>query len=147
MEDRGLRKKGGGGGGDDDDDDDDMEEHTITSPTTATATTTPAAAQQRHSSSSGGGSAFKDKNKQPLCICPECDKKLTSMRGLFGHYGVKHRTQVNHEEITYACPFCVVDPKDEEVDFEVFESVEELVSYIFMCLCVLIIVCLWCYVL
>lgn len=39
---------------------------------------------------------------------------------------------MNHEEITYACPFCVVDPNDEEVEFEVFEDTEELVS-----LCVL----------
>ena len=35
---------------------------------------------------------------------------------------------MNHEEITYACPFCVVDPNDEECEFEVFEGVEELVS-------------------
>ena len=35
---------------------------------------------------------------------------------------------MNHEEITYACPFCVVDPNDEEVEFEVFEDTEELVS-------------------
>jgi hypothetical protein len=135
MEDRGLRKKGG--------EDDDMEE-SITSPSAAAAAaTTPASsasASAPRRQSSNGGSAFKDKNKQPLCICPECDKKLTSMRGLFGHYGVKHRTQVNHDEITYACPFCVVDPNDEEVEFEVFEGVEELVSNI---LCVLIIM-MWC---
>lgn len=110
MEDRGLRKK--------------EEEEEGNDNESSSPTCTPAPKR----SSSKSGSAFKDKNKQPLCICPECDKKLTSMRGLFGHYGVKHRTTVNHDEITYACPFCVVDPNDEEVDFQVFESTEELVS-------------------
>ena len=42
---------------------------------------------------------------------------------------------MNHDEITYACPFCVVDPNDEEVGFEVFESTEELVSFS-LCVCV-----------
>ncbi len=48
---------------------------------------------------------------------------------------------MNHDEITYACPFCVVDPNDEEVDFEVFESTEELVSYscVFLLFCVVVI--------
>ena len=122
MEAQGLRKKS---------------EHDDTTPNSspATTTTTPASSRRRSSKSgSGNSSAFKDKNKQPLCICPECDKKLTSMRGLFGHYGVKHRTQVNHEEITYACPFCVEDPNDEEVEVEVFESVEELVSLFWLCI-------------
>ena len=130
MEDRGLRKK-------EDSDDDESTQASPNSnkskkgstPNSSNTTTTPAS---RRGSSTTGGSAFKDKNKQPLCICPECDKKLTSMRGLFGHYGVKHRTQVNHEEITYACPFCVVDPNDEEVEFEVFEDTEELVSFMYI---------------
>ena len=134
MEDRGLRKK---------EEEDDTEENTTTITTTPTYySTTPSGNSggggKSGSGGSGSGSAFKDKNKQPLCICPECDKKLTSLRGLFGHYGVKHRTQVNHDEITYACPFCVVDPNDKEVEFEVFESTEELVSlyiYIYMMLC------------
>jgi hypothetical protein len=52
------------------------------------------------------------------------------MRGLFGHYGVKHRTQVNHDEITYACPFCVEDPNDEEKEFEVFENTDELEAHV-----------------
>jgi len=48
---------------------------------------------------------------------------------------------VNHDEITYACPFCVVDPNDEEVGFEVFESTEELVSYscVFLLFCVVVV--------
>ena len=49
---------------------------------------------------------------------------------------------MNHEEITYACPFCVVDPNDEEVEFEVFEDTEELVSlcvYYLSC-CVLLVI-------
>lgn len=120
MEDRGLRKK------EDDDDDDEVNNSTAASFAADTPTSRPAR------TSNGGGSAFKDKNKQPLCICPECDKKLTSLRGLFGHYGVKHRTQVNHDEIKYACPFCVEDPNDEEVEFEVFENTDELVSLLIL---------------
>lgn len=130
MEERGLRKK--------EEEDDNNNNNNKVQPSSSsssnnnnTPTTCTPASKQRSSSSNNPGSSsssFKDKHKQPLCICPECDKKLTSMRGFFGHYGVKHRTQVNHDEITYACPFCVLDPNDEEVDFEVFESTEELVS-------------------
>lgn len=129
MEAQGLRKKSDN---DDDDNNNNTTTTTRTSPTNTKTTSTPAPSKRR-SSKSTSGSAFKDKNKQPLCICPECDKKLTSLRGLFGHYGVKHRTQVNHDEITYACPFCVVDPNDAEEEFEVFESVEELVSVYLVC--------------
>ena len=139
MEDRGLRKK------EDDDDDDDDDEISQPSPannknnSTPTSTTTSTPAPRRSSTGGKSSASFKDKNKQPLCICPECDKKLTSMRGLFGHYGVKHRTTVNHDEITYACPFCVVDLNDEEAEFEVFEDTEDLVSCsVFYILCVLI---------
>ena len=125
MEDRGLRKK------EDDDDNNNEQPSPNNKSRNSTPNSTTSTPAPRRSSSSG--SAFKDKNKQPLCICPECDKKLTSMRGLFGHYGVKHRTTVNHDEITYACPFCVVDPNDEEAEFEVFEDTEELVSFMFVC--------------
>ena len=119
MENRGLRKKEG------DNNDEDNNSSTSSSPDAEISSKTPT---PRRRNSSGSGSAFREKNKQPLCICPECDRKLTSMRGLFGHYGVKHRTQVNHDEITYACPFCVEDPNDEEKEFEVFENTDELVS-------------------
>eukprot|EP00577_Skeletonema_sp_RCC1716_P003627 CAMPEP_0113417350 /NCGR_PEP_ID=MMETSP0013_2-20120614/25602_1 /TAXON_ID=2843 ORGANISM="Skeletonema costatum, Strain 1716" /NCGR_SAMPLE_ID=MMETSP0013_2 /ASSEMBLY_ACC=CAM_ASM_000158 /LENGTH=1594 /DNA_ID=CAMNT_0000304465 /DNA_START=260 /DNA_END=5040 /DNA_ORIENTATION=- /assembly_acc=CAM_ASM_000158 len=126
MEDRGLRKKP-----EDDDDDNSPSTNNNNSNSPTTNNTTPAPSRRSTTTTTNtNSSAFKDKNKQPLCICPECDKKLTSMRGLFGHYGVKHRTQVNHEEITYACPFCVVDPNDEECEFEVFEGVEELETHV-----------------
>ena len=48
---------------------------------------------------------------------------------------------MNHEEITYACPFCVVDPNDEECEFEVFEGVEELVSLYSLCCCCYLLCC------
>ena len=48
---------------------------------------------------------------------------------------------MNHEEITYACPFCVVDPNDEECEFEVFEGVEELVSDVTFVNVIMLIMC------
>ena len=68
----------------------------------------------------------------PLAVCPACDKVLASVRGLFGHYGVKHRTTIDQETIKFCCPFCSDDDDDdaEEEDREIFDTMDSLESHV-----------------
>mmetsp|Transcript_13540 Transcript_13540/g.29082 ORF Transcript_13540/g.29082 Transcript_13540/m.29082 type:complete len:1875 (-) Transcript_13540:137-5761(-) len=69
----------------------------------------------------------EDLAKTPLCICPSCDKVLSSMKSLYGHYGRSHRSSVNQDLIKYACPFCA---DDGVIEFEVFDTTSKLESHI-----------------
>ena len=71
------------------------------------------------------------KKMTPLAVCPACDKVLASVRGLFGHYGVKHRTTIDQETIKFCCPFCSDDDDDaEEEDREIFDTMDSLESHV-----------------
>lgn len=63
----------------------------------------------------------------PLCICPSCDKIMTSIKSLYGHHGRSHKTPMQHEKIKYICPICN-DVGDEEYD--VFETADALESHV-----------------
>lgn len=62
--------------------------------------------------------------KAPLCICPSCDKVLTSMKSLYGHFGRSHRTSIKQDRIKFLCPFCDGTPE------EVFDSTSDLDSHV-----------------
>ncbi|KAL9184927.1 hypothetical protein ACHAXT_002704 [Thalassiosira profunda] len=66
--------------------------------------------------------------KTSMCICPDCDRILPTLKGLFGHYGRTHRVSIDRDAIRYACPFCEVVDLDNP--WNVFDTVEELESHV-----------------